>query len=53
VLDTSLATKRQFQKLIELQLEDYPIALRSEVDDAYKMIHDLKKRVRLLEQKTK
>ncbi|MBF0472256.1 MAG: hypothetical protein HQK91_03465 [Nitrospirae bacterium] len=51
VLDTALATKRQFAKLIELLLEDYPIALRSEVDDAYKMIHDLKKRVRALEQK--
>jgi class III poly(R)-hydroxyalkanoic acid synthase PhaE subunit len=51
ILDTGLATKRQFQKLIELLLEDYPIALRSEVDDAYKSIHDLKMRVRALEQK--
>lgn len=51
VLDSALATKRQFQKLIEFLLEDFPIALRSEVDDAYKMIHDLKKRVRALEEK--
>ena len=36
VLDVSLDTRRYFQQLMELYLEDFPIALRSEMDDVYK-----------------
>jgi polyhydroxyalkanoate synthesis regulator phasin len=36
-------------KLMELHLYDYPIALRSEMDDLYKTIYELKKKVKSLE----
>jgi class III poly(R)-hydroxyalkanoic acid synthase PhaE subunit len=36
-------------KLMELYLYDYPIALRSEMDDLYKTVYELKKKVRGLE----
>jgi class III poly(R)-hydroxyalkanoic acid synthase PhaE subunit len=36
-------------KLMELYLYDYPIALRSEMDDLYKTVYELKKKVKSLE----
>ncbi len=51
LLDAALNVRRQFHKLMELYLFDYPVALRSEMDDAYKTLYELKKRVRNLEQK--
>ncbi len=51
LLDSALAARRDFQTIMELSLEDYPIALRSEMDDVYKTIYELKKKVRNLEKK--
>ncbi len=51
LLEAGLATRKGFQSLMELSLEDYPIALRSEMDDLYKTIHNLKRKVRTLEKK--
>ncbi len=51
LLDSALDTRKHFQKLMELYLEEFPIALRSEMDDIYKTIYDLKKKVRNLEKK--
>jgi len=34
---------------MELYLYDFPIALRSEMDDLYKTVYDLKKKVKSLE----
>jgi len=49
LLDSSLNMRRHFQKLMELYLFDFPVALRSEMDDLYKTVYDLKKKVRNLE----
>jgi len=45
--NTGLAIKKDFQKL--MALASYPIVLRSEMDELYKTIHDLKNRVHDLE----
>lgn len=50
VLEASLNVRKHFFKLAELYLYDLPIALRSEMDDLYKTVYDLKKKVRVLEQ---
>lgn len=49
LLDSSLNVRRHFFKLMELYLFDFPIALRSEMDDLYKTVYDLKKKVKSLE----
>ncbi len=49
LLDSSLNVRRHFFKLMELYLYDFPVALRSEMDDLYKTVYDLKKRVKTLE----
>jgi class III poly(R)-hydroxyalkanoic acid synthase PhaE subunit len=49
LLEASLNVRKHFFKLIELYLYDYPIALRSEMDDLYKTIYELKKKVKGLE----
>jgi len=49
VLESSLSLRKHFFKLMELYLYDFPIALRSEMDDLYKTIYDLKKKVKGLE----
>ena len=51
MLETSLNMREHGFKLMELYLYDYPIALRSEMDDLYKTIYDLKKKVKNLEKK--
>jgi class III poly(R)-hydroxyalkanoic acid synthase PhaE subunit len=51
--DASLSVRKHFFKLMELYLYDFPIALRSEMDDLYKTIYDLKKKVKVLEQQIK
>ena len=53
LLDASLSVRKHFFKFMELYLYDFPIALRSEMDDLYKTIYDLKKKVRGLENKIK
>jgi class III poly(R)-hydroxyalkanoic acid synthase PhaE subunit len=49
LLDSFLNVRRHFQKLMELYLFDFPVALRSEMDDLYRTVYDLKKKVRNLE----
>ena len=49
LLETGLKLRQHNFKLMELYLYDYPIALRSEMDDLYKTIYELKKKVRSLE----
>ncbi|MEO5355937.1 MAG: hypothetical protein H7844_01400 [Nitrospirae bacterium YQR-1] len=49
LLESALEFRKQYHKLIELNLADLPIPVRSEMDDVYKTIYDLKKRLRALE----
>lgn len=49
LLETALNVRKNFFKLSELYLEDFPVALRSEMDDLYRTIYDLKKKVKALE----
>ena len=53
LLDVSVNTRKHFFKLTELYLYDFPIALRTEMDDVYKTIYELKKRVNSLEKQLK
>jgi hypothetical protein len=52
VLDTALDCRRQFQQLMEAALKDFPIALRSELEDVCRTNHTLNKSVRALRKKT-
>jgi len=49
LLDASVNVRQHFFKLMELFLYDFPIVVRSEMDDLYKTVHDLKRKVRNLE----
>lgn len=49
LLEASLNVRKHFFKLMELYLYDFPIALRSEMDDLYKTVYDMKKKVKNLE----
>ncbi len=49
LLDVSLNVRTHFFKIMEMHLSDFPVALRSEMDDMYKTVYDLKKKVRMLE----
>jgi class III poly(R)-hydroxyalkanoic acid synthase PhaE subunit len=49
LLEASLNVRKHFFKLMELYLYDFPIALRSEMDDLYKTVYELKKKVKHLE----
>jgi hypothetical protein len=53
LLAASLQVRQNYFKLMELHLYDLPIALRSEMDDLYKTVHDLKRKVKSLERKLK
>jgi hypothetical protein len=48
VLDAALDVRSHFYQLMELFLSDYPVALRSEMDDIYKTIYTMKKNLREL-----
>ena len=52
-MDTALTVRRHFFKLMELYLYDFPIALRSEMDELYKTVYELKKKVKSLERESK
>jgi class III poly(R)-hydroxyalkanoic acid synthase PhaE subunit len=52
-MESTLMVRRHFFKLMELYLYDFPIALRSEMDDLYKTIYDLKKKLKSLEKQMK
>jgi class III poly(R)-hydroxyalkanoic acid synthase PhaE subunit len=51
LLDSALDTRNHFQKFMELSLKDFPVALRTEMNDVHKTLYDLKKKVRNLEKK--
>ncbi len=51
LLDSSLKVRKHFHKLMELYLFDFPVALRSEMDDLYRTVYDLRKKVSHLEKK--
>ena len=53
LLESTLTVRKHFFKLMELYLYDFPIALRSEMDDLYKTIYDLKNKVKSLEKQMK
>jgi class III poly(R)-hydroxyalkanoic acid synthase PhaE subunit len=53
LLEATLTVRKHLFKLMELYLYDFPIALRSEMDDLYKTIYDLKKKVKGLEKNMK
>jgi polyhydroxyalkanoate synthase subunit PhaE len=46
---TSMLIRKHSDMLMELAVSDFPVATRSELDEAYESIHDLKRRVRSLE----
>lgn len=53
VTDSGFTTRKHYFALMETQLADLPIALRSEMDDLYKIIYDLRKQVKNLESQIK
>jgi hypothetical protein len=53
LLESSVNARKHFFKLTELYLYDFPVALRSEMDDVYKTIYELKKKVNSLEKQLK
>ena len=46
LLSAGLDARRTFHQLMEVSLSDYPIALRSEMDDVYKTVYKLRKDAR-------
>ncbi|KJR41033.1 poly(R)-hydroxyalkanoic acid synthase subunit PhaE [Candidatus Magnetoovum chiemensis] len=51
LLESALTFKKLYNQLIEINLSDFPIPVRSEMNDVYKTIYDLKRKVRTLENK--
>lgn len=49
LLDASLKARTHFFKIMEMQLYDLPVVLRSEMDDLYKTVYELNKKVKKLE----
>ncbi len=49
VTTSGFATRKHYFALMEIQLADLPVALRSEMDDLYKVVYDLRKQVKKLE----
>jgi len=47
----SMEIKTNLEKQFENKLEHYPVVVKSELEDLYKTIHDLKKTVKTLETK--
>lgn len=50
-ISLGMDVKKQFEKQFENLFENYPLVYRSEVDELYKTIHDLKKTVKDLQNK--
>lgn len=49
LLDAGLKARTHFFKIMEMQLYDLPVVLRSEMDDLYKTVYELNKKVKKLE----
>jgi len=47
--NTGLEIKQDFQKLMELTLAGYPVVLRSEMDELYKTVQELRRKIHDLE----
>lgn len=53
LLDAGLNARKHYFKLMEIHLFDLPIALRSEMDDLYKTIYELRKQMKKMEAQMK
>ena len=53
LLDAGLNARKHYFKLMEMVLFDLPIALRSEMDDLYKTLYELRRKVKQLEARLK
>ena len=53
LLDAALKARERYNQSLETMLSDVPVALKSELDEVYKMLHDLKRKVRDLEKQQK
>lgn len=53
LLNAGLNVRKHHFKIMEMQLYDLPVVLRSEMDDLYKTVYDLKKKVKKLEKQLK
>lgn len=53
LLDAGLNARKHYFKLMEMNLFDLPIALRTEMDDLYKTIYELRKKVKKMESQMK
>ncbi len=51
LMNSSMTVRGHYFKLMELYLYDVPVALRSEMDDLYKTIYTMKKKIRSLEKR--
>ena len=51
--DAGFKARKIYNQIIEGQLADLPIARRSEMDEVYKLIYDLRKQVKSLQSKIK
>ena len=49
LLDSGLNARTHFFKIMEMQLYDLPVVLRTEMDDLYKTVYELNKKVKKLE----
>jgi len=53
VTASGFATRKHYFALMEIQLADLPVVLRSEMDDLYKIVYELRKQVKKLESQLK
>ncbi len=53
LMNSSLEIRSEMQKLMEVFMADYPVVARSEMDELYKTIHELKTKVRSMEKDEK
>ncbi|CAG1020748.1 Poly(3-hydroxyalkanoate) polymerase subunit PhaE [Methylococcales bacterium] len=53
LLDSGLNARTHFFKIMEMQLYDLPVVLRTEIDDLYKTVYELGKKVKKLEKQLK
>lgn len=53
LLEAGLNTRKHYFKLMEMHLFNLPIALRSEMDDLYKTLYELRKKVKKMESQMK
>lgn len=53
LLDSGLNARTHFFKIMEMHLYDLPVVLRTEIDDLYKTVYELSKKVKKLEKQLK